>query len=399
MSTGFLITDAGVFDGNDVFDGDILVVENRIYAVARGIVNRKLPRIDGNGWWVLPGLINAHDHLDWTASPRLGRGPYANSYQWAGDVHLPETEPVASVLSMSDEARLMWGGLKCVISGVTTVMHHNPLKPLLTSSRFPVHVFHPYRWSHSPGFSKSLQQDFEAYGGQGLFFIHCAEGTDDAARGEFQQLDRLEMLDCNTVLIHGVGLGVGDIPRLKSSGCRLVWCPSSNEFLLGGTVEPAVLRSGIPVALGSDSSVSAEGHLIDELRAAARTGVFSPLELLKLVTSQAAVTLNLTEGRGSLVEGGVADLFAIRRSTDDPAADLLNSSRDDVEAVVCNGRVLMWKLNGPFADECVECDAEIRGLHRIRFPLQQLMTETPSAVLDALPNFLKDVYNTVSADD
>ena len=41
------------------------------------------PRMDATGHVILPGLINAHDHLEFNLYPRLGRGPYPNSKVWS----------------------------------------------------------------------------------------------------------------------------------------------------------------------------------------------------------------------------------------------------------------------------------------------------------------------------
>jgi len=35
--------------------------------------------MDLAGHLILPGLINAHDHLEFNLYPRLGRGPYPNA--------------------------------------------------------------------------------------------------------------------------------------------------------------------------------------------------------------------------------------------------------------------------------------------------------------------------------
>jgi hypothetical protein len=48
----------------------------------------------------------------------------------------------------------------------------------------------------------------------------------------------------------------------------VVWCPRSNLFTLGQTLSREVVESGIPVALGTDSPLTAEGDLLDEIRAA-----------------------------------------------------------------------------------------------------------------------------------
>src|SRR5436309_11620189 len=82
--------------------------------------------IDLRRFLILPGLINAHDHLEFNLYPRLGRGPYPNAGAWARDVYRPEESPVRELLAIPKNTRLLWGGLKNLLSGVTTVCHHNP---------------------------------------------------------------------------------------------------------------------------------------------------------------------------------------------------------------------------------------------------------------------------------
>src|SRR5262245_47510100 len=82
--------------------------------------------IDLENRLILPGLINAHDHLEFNLFPRLGRGPYSNSADWARDIYQPEVSPVREHLSVPRNIRMLWGGLKNLLCGVTTVCHHNP---------------------------------------------------------------------------------------------------------------------------------------------------------------------------------------------------------------------------------------------------------------------------------
>src|ERR1700692_5106772 len=73
--------------------------------------------LDLAGHLILPGLINAHDHLEFNLYPRLGRGPYPNAGAWARDVYRPKKSPIAEQLRIPKSTRLLWGGLKNLLSG------------------------------------------------------------------------------------------------------------------------------------------------------------------------------------------------------------------------------------------------------------------------------------------
>ena len=93
-------------------------------------------RCDLSGHLLLPGLINAHDHLEFNLFPRLGRGPYANASSWAADIYRPDASPVKEHLLVPKKVRLIWGGIKNLLSGVTTVAHHNPWEASVFAQHF-----------------------------------------------------------------------------------------------------------------------------------------------------------------------------------------------------------------------------------------------------------------------
>ena len=284
--------------------------------------------LDLSGYIVLPGLINAHDHLEFNLYPRLGRGPYANAGDWARDVYHPDRSPILEQRKISKTTRLLWGGLKNLMCGVTTVCHHNPMGFAVFDRNFPVRVVKQFGWAHSLEFSPDLEEQFRATPADWPFIIHLGEGTDEKARREIFRLDEMGMLDDRTILVHAVALDRAGIERARRKGASIVWCPSSNQFLLGRTIGAEIRGSGIPIALGSDSALTAEGDLLDELRVAHGCGA-SPEELYRMVTGTPARMLRLPTAS--------ADFAVFRDAGATPAQTLLSGARPAL--VIVDGKI------------------------------------------------------------
>ncbi len=122
------------------------------------------------------------------------------------------------------------------------------------------------------------------------------------------------------------------------SGSSIVWCPTSNLFTLGRTLTAETLRSRVPIALGSDSALTGEGDLINEMACAAKVAAFSANEIYPLVTANPAGILRLTAGQGMIREKGVADLVAVKDMGQTPAEALVDLRP---ELVVVGGRVML----------------------------------------------------------
>jgi cytosine/adenosine deaminase-related metal-dependent hydrolase len=296
------------------------------------------PDVNLGGFVILPGLINAHDHLEFNLFPRLGSGPYSNATVWAKDIHRPDEPPVCEHLKLAKPLRLLWGGIKNLISGVTTVLHHNPYDAIFDCG-FPVHVVRHFGWSHSLAFSHDLAGDWALTPHGAPFLIHACEGTDAEAAGEIYRLDAAGVLGPATVLVHGVALHTAGLELVKKRGSSLVWCPSSNHFTLGRTLSREALNSGIPVALGTDSALTAAGDLIDEIEVA-RSDVTEE-RLYGMVTDVAARVLRLSAGEGTIRDGGLADLVILRDRDVRPAKAILDMHP---EAVFVGGRIKLITL-------------------------------------------------------
>ncbi|MGH9417479.1 MAG: amidohydrolase family protein [Terriglobales bacterium] len=307
---------------------------------------RRAQHLDLSGYMILPGLINAHEHLEFNLFPRLGRGPYPNFLAWAADIYQPDRSPVQEHSRLSKEVRCWWGGLKNLLCGVTTVCHHNPCYAACLDADFPVRVLRRYGWIHSLALGGDAAAAWRRAPSDAPFILHLAEGTDEASRQEAGKLDKLGVLDARTVAVHCVGLDADGHRLLRERRATLVWCPSSNLFMLGTTVAPDLIRDNPKAILGSDSALTAAGDLLDEMSDAAQVfgdGLHPRALLYDMVTRRAGSVLGLTGGIGRIARGGAADLIAVRcaggmeRST--PAELLVGARHHDVALVLKDGRV------------------------------------------------------------
>ncbi len=308
-------------------------------ALFRAFVRPSKPplTVDLSGYLLLPGLINAHDHLEFNLFPRLGKGPYANFEDWANDVYHPDRSPVRDHLLVPKPVRLWWGAIKNLLSGVTTVCHHNAAIPRETNRLFPVRVMEHFGWSHSLAFGGDMRGAFRSTPPDSPFIVHLAEGTDQRSRDEIFRLDRLKALASKTVIVHGVGLDHEGHSLLEGKGAGLIWCPTSNVFTLGKTLSKEQTTQHRKVALGSDSALTGQGDILDEIQFARHQTDLSPKEIYSLVSHSAARVLRLKSGEGTVQVGGPADLIAVADTGDPPCEKLAQITTNDLELVIVGG--------------------------------------------------------------
>ena len=306
-------------------DSRVVAVEGSRFVEPRGPFDRIVDLGPGE---LRPGLINAHDHLYRNHFPRLGSPPYPNAYAWAEDLqaHCGETIAPASVIPRRDA--LLFGALKNLVAGVTTVVHHDRWQPEFCDD-FPLRVAH-VRVAHSLRF----EADLAALGcGNGAppdapFCIHLAEGTDEQSAVEIAEADRLGLFEEPLVPVHLVGVDAAGIKILRRAQVPFVWCPSSNFFLFGRTAPQELVDSGLPVLLGSDSLLTAAGTLLDELRVARSLGFLSDRVLEDAVGATAARSLGLPAP--TFEPPGAADLVFLTRP-------LFEAGACDVALVLVSG--------------------------------------------------------------
>jgi cytosine/adenosine deaminase-related metal-dependent hydrolase len=299
--------------------------------------------IDVGGAVIAPGLINAHEHLELNSFPRMKwRDQYENARQWIADFQprFGSDPDLAEARPETLDDRLWVGGLKNLLCGVTTVCHHNPLYPALRW-RFPVRVVRRFGLSHSLLIDGARVADaYRRTPPDWPWIIHAAEGVDPEAAAEIDRLDELGCLGRNTVLVHGVAVCAARARELLARGVSLVWCPTSNGFLFGRIPDVRAFDDGGRLALGSDSRLSGEGDLLDEMRAAHDTRQLSAEGVVRAATSGAAAVLKLADA-GDLAPGQPADLVVMQSTAADPFDAVARARRTDVRLVLRGGQPLV----------------------------------------------------------
>ena len=411
-----LLLRGGLNDTQDpsrrIVRGDVLVEGNRIAAVGEAPVSAE-EVIDCAGCAVLPGFINAHQHV---ANPLL-RG-FADDVpleamlekSFAVDAKLTRRDvQVGALLGCIEMLRsgttsfqdlFYWedevaravreSGIRGFLSWVTldeafTTQHGSPIRnaeafvtkhkgdPLVTPS---VGVQGVYVASEETFLRAKEVADREGV----RLHAHLSETRKEvydhlAKTGQrpAEWLDRIGFLGPRLNVAHGVWLTLSEVRALARAGTSVTHCPVSNMKLASGGVAPVpeMREAGVAVALGTDSALSNNAaDLFAEMKTAALlhkatrwdARVLPAQEALDMVTIDAARALGIAEDLGSVETGKLADLavVSLRRPHTTPfysanvISHLVYASRgSDVQATVVDGRVVMADGKLRTVDEAV----------------------------------------------
>ncbi len=336
LRNGMLVSDHGYSQA------DVWVQGSKFREIDTKLPSKKgLREIDCAGYYIYPGLINAHDHLEFNCYPRLGEPPYKNAYDWGRDLHKRWQSTIQSIEKIPLRHRLWWGAWKNLFSGVTRVVHHNPYSPLFRFG-FPVDVLRRYTFAHSLEFESDLQKALDRRKRNVPFILHLAEGVDEVSFREVQGLNELGGIDERTVAVHAVGISKRDVEIFRDKRASVIWCPSSNLYLFNKTAPIDELVARIPICVGTDSTLTGGETLFNELRTAQQESSLTPQQLFNLATIAPSRVFHLNSDAGTIIEGGKADLFLLRMDGSDPYDRLLRASPLDVVLLVRNGVILFY---------------------------------------------------------
>ncbi|MBL8755198.1 MAG: amidohydrolase family protein [Planctomycetes bacterium] len=350
--------------------------EGRIVSVRRA---RKGTRLEDVA--VMPGLVNAHVHLQ---LPALAQRP-ESFVPWIGAVLAARAASTAAderrrigaaLVALTEEGCLAVGdidstgtstarlagadmrgrcyreltGFHLDRAGARALLRERPTLP--RSRAATAGGYSP----HAP-YSVSAELFRAAVATRAPLAIHCAEvpleqqflrtgrgpfaellarlgrlppGFRAPGMGAVRWLERLGALTTRTQLVHCQELERGDVARIAQSGAAIVVCPGTIEYF--GRTPPPVpkwLAAGIPVALGTDSRASNTGLSLrrEMARALELWPGLTPVQVLAMATTNGARAL-CRPGLGRLRPGGHADFCTL------PAQATVAATRD---AVVASG--------------------------------------------------------------
>jgi cytosine/adenosine deaminase-related metal-dependent hydrolase len=319
---------------------------------------------------ILPGLVNAHTHLE--LSWMKARVPPADVMPaWAAalmalrrTVNADPVEPIeASILQARAAGTSVVGDVTNTLgsygplvdsslAGVIfrEVLGFNASEPLRVVDEarrglddlMPVEWLRPRIVPHAPySVSPELFRAIAAAGGSGPLSVHLAESVEETELlregtgawrellgrlgvwndrwsppgcGPVEYLDRLGLVSQALLAVHCVQVTDADVRRLAAAGATIVTCPRSNQWTGAGV--PPIERfyaSGVRVAIGTDSLASVEDlNPFAELAAVRRLAPAVPAaRLLESATRHGADALGFGRDFGTIEPGKRADLIAV----------------------------------------------------------------------------------------
>ncbi len=383
-------------------DSTIVIVDERITFVGPAAAAPELAIgaeiIDGTGMVAIPGLVNAHTHVAMTlfrgAGDDMPLMTWLKEHIWPVEARMTDEDVYwgallgvaemlrAGVTSFQDmywhlpatERAVRESGIRACLSGpLIGTMPGNKNKvacaaeqirainsennPLLTAC-FGPHA--PYTVPPA-----MLTQIIDAAGELGVRInIHLAETAGEVA-GHIAQygdtpvkhLHQLGLFNVPVTAAHCVHLTKEDIALIAAADVVVAHCPSSNMKLGSGIAPvPALLRAGVPVALGSDGAGSNNTlDILREVRQAALlhkvggdTTAVNAVQALRMATGGGAAALGHHD-IGVLAPGKLADITLLDFQAPhlQPSAGRQQShlvyaaGGHDVDTVIVHGKVLL----------------------------------------------------------
>jgi cytosine/adenosine deaminase-related metal-dependent hydrolase len=318
---------------------------------------------------ILPGLLNIHDHLTFNTLPAWDvPGLMEDVSDWTAlDDYQTHVRYPRNLLIDSDYYGLhaevgKYAEVKALAAGTTSVQGAFPL-----SSGYTGHLARNVELTNfavdrvrqrSLSVLDSTFQSTEApalvaamdAGEVDAWLVHLGEGTGGDAVLEFPVLEDVCLVRSETVIIHGEALTPAELDELAAAGGKIIISPTGNYLYYGATgdVVGAVQR-GIPVSLSTDWSPAGDKNLLASLKTLALLndtmwgGALTDRQMVEMVTTVPAKTLNWCNRLGALRPGLFADLAVLAGDPAAPYASILEATEEDVILTVVDGDPLFGR--------------------------------------------------------
>lgn len=305
-----------------------------------------------------PGLINAHDHVSFSANAPFP--PTATRYD-----HRHDWRAVLSTPGNDNSNGHRWVEVRQAMAGTTTVLGSTVSNGMLrnpdrnggdegldlgtVNETFPLGDG-GRQFREDCGWNYELTT--EGIGAVSWFAGHVAEGIDEYAHEEVRCLTTpmdggQDLTTDNASHVHGVGLFAIDHAELVRDGTSLVWSPRTNISLYGFTAQVRLHDAlGGRIALGTDWTYTGSATILRELSCAASfnetylDGWFSDIDLWRMVTSEAARAVGAAGRLGELSRGREGDIAVFDGRTRSAHAAVIEAEQSDVWLVLRGGEPL-----------------------------------------------------------
>jgi cytosine/adenosine deaminase-related metal-dependent hydrolase len=428
---GTLLLPAGPLEGELLIEGEEITCAATSCSGEPGAAGATV--IDTQGV-ISPGLLDAHNHIIYSVFDEDDWAPaevYTNHSQWPGEARYGAMGDAKRYLNGEDSSPINVGcemdkyaETKGLIAGTTSIQASpgSPERACYQSVARTVDTTHndlpDDLMQTSVGMPSTSSADGVcanfADGDTNAYVIHIAEGVDQTANNEFQELFTKTTVDgClfapQTTIIHGVALTDAQIEQMAAEGMQLVWSPQSNVFLYGGNTDltktaniPKYIEEGINIAIAPDWSLGGSQNMLDEMRFGDHVddeqwgNILAPADIWQMATINAAVALGVDTYLGSLEVGKRADIavFLPAEGSADPYEAVLQATPREVTMVFLDGRLLYGDadLDGAIAANSIAEDIDI--CCRAKFLAIAETGGNPNDNLDQLFSEMTDVLNS-----
>ena len=240
-------------------------------------------KLDTSHLIAYPPFINSHDHLIGNWFPKAGDGKiYQNVEEWVEDMKFSDSFLERNKIWINDgkfdltdenaDLIIQLGIYKNIFSGCAIVQDHIPKQKSTYYQNNSIKVLKNYTQCHSISMGnwwggEDAKTESKNANGKMPFVVHLAEGKDKTAKKSFAKLENMGLLQPNTLLIHCIALTENEIKKCAKNGTSICWCPESNFYLIGKTLDVnSCLKHNVNVVLGTDSTMSGSFNLFEEFK-------------------------------------------------------------------------------------------------------------------------------------